>query len=182
MHPLRENVCALCMRVRRDVPRGPRSGSRGALYSVSMACSLTGCLSPVAQRFAGGQSFIIAGIVKGVTAGFKTNEEADEIEAFFRTNPIPSAQRAVAQSIEGIRGKAKFIQIAKVRGTLTVWCCKPFDRLTPPSPLSFSSPATLLSGCPYPRPPLSWKHPQRLTYVTYVSCAGTPHANQCDHI
>jgi len=67
----------------------------------------------LASRFAGGQSFIIAGIVKGVTAGFKTNEEADEIEAFFRTNPIPSAQRAVAQSIEGIRGKAKFIQIAK---------------------------------------------------------------------
>ena len=65
--------------------------------------------------------------------------------------------------------------------------CGAASRLTascppPPSPLSFSPPATLLSGCPYPRPPLSWKHPQRLTYVTYVSCAGTPHANQCDHI
>ena len=60
--------------------------------------------------FGEGQSFILSGMVKGVTAGFKTEADAEMVTAFFakHAESLPSAKRAISQSVEAINGKALF--------------------------------------------------------------------------
>lgn len=61
----------------------------------------------IKERFASG--FIIGRIIKICTTQFTTTEIADEIEQFFKENPIPSAQRSIDQSIEKVRLNAKWL-------------------------------------------------------------------------
>lgn len=43
--------------------------------------------------------------------GFTSYEKADEIEAFFEKNPLPSSTRKIAQTTEAMRANAKFMAI-----------------------------------------------------------------------
>uniref|UniRef100_A0A7S3P4T9 Aminopeptidase n=1 Tax=Amphora coffeiformis TaxID=265554 RepID=A0A7S3P4T9_9STRA len=43
--------------------------------------------------------------------GFCSREKADEIEAFFEKNPLPSSTRKIAQTTESMRANAKFMDI-----------------------------------------------------------------------
>ena len=43
--------------------------------------------------------------------GFCSREKADEIEAFFERNPLPSSNRKIAQTTESMRANAKFMDI-----------------------------------------------------------------------
>lgn len=45
--------------------------------------------------------------------GFSTHEKADEIDAFFSSNPVPSSTRKIAQLTEGMRANAKFLDLIK---------------------------------------------------------------------
>ncbi|KAK7501329.1 hypothetical protein BaRGS_00007454, partial [Batillaria attramentaria] len=54
-------------------------------------------------------STLFARLVKLVTQGFATEEKAAEIEAFFKANPAPSADRTVQQACENIRLKARWL-------------------------------------------------------------------------
>lgn len=42
------------------------------------------------------------------TGGFTTVERADEVEEFFKANPLPTSARKILQILEGIRTNAKF--------------------------------------------------------------------------
>jgi len=44
------------------------------------------------------------------TMGFCTLERADEVEEFFKVNPLPTCDRKIAQILEGIRTNAKFFE------------------------------------------------------------------------
>ncbi len=41
--------------------------------------------------------------VQLTTAGFIGHDKADDIEAFFKANPVPNADRTVKQALEAIR-------------------------------------------------------------------------------
>lgn len=43
--------------------------------------------------------------------GFCTHEKADEIDAFFASNPLPSSSRKIAQVTEAMRANAKFLNV-----------------------------------------------------------------------
>jgi puromycin-sensitive aminopeptidase len=43
--------------------------------------------------------------------GFCTNDKADEIDAFFAGNPVPSSTRKIAQLTESMRANAKFLSL-----------------------------------------------------------------------
>ena len=47
--------------------------------------------------------FLLSHLVKSITENFTTEESAQEIEQFFKTNPFPGTERSVQQSIETIR-------------------------------------------------------------------------------
>jgi hypothetical protein len=42
-----------------------------------------------------------------------TLEDADEIENFFKLNPLPSSERKIAQTIEAIRNTGKMLNIVQ---------------------------------------------------------------------
>lgn len=44
------------------------------------------------------------------SGGFSTLERANEVEQFFKENPLPSSARSIAQNLEGIRANAKFFE------------------------------------------------------------------------
>jgi puromycin-sensitive aminopeptidase len=60
------------------------------------------------KRFGGG-SFLLARMVSYATSGFASEEKAQEIAAFFKANPCPSADRTIEQSLETVRAKAAWV-------------------------------------------------------------------------
>ena len=42
--------------------------------------------------------------------GFCSGEKANEIDAYFKANPLPSSARKIAQCVEGMRTNAKFLE------------------------------------------------------------------------
>ena len=42
---------------------------------------------------------------------FTTSQQADEVEAFFKANPLPSNQRRISQLVESIRSSAAMLEI-----------------------------------------------------------------------
>jgi len=70
----------------------------------------TSHIEEMKERFGEGQSFILSGVVKGVAAGFKTAADATMVAEFFakHAESLPSAKRAISQSVEAITGKAAF--------------------------------------------------------------------------
>eukprot|EP01104_Vermistella_antarctica_P014067 TRINITY_DN4366_c0_g2_i1.p1 TRINITY_DN4366_c0_g2~~TRINITY_DN4366_c0_g2_i1.p1 ORF type:complete len:905 (-),score=311.21 TRINITY_DN4366_c0_g2_i1:47-2638(-) len=60
------------------------------------------------KRFADG--FLLFGrIIQYTTQTFSSLEKADEIEAFFKTHPVPAAERTIKQSLETVRSNAKWL-------------------------------------------------------------------------
>jgi len=49
-------------------------------------------------------------IIKFGTEAFSSIEMAHDIENFFKTNPVPVAERTIKQSIEAIQTKAKWLE------------------------------------------------------------------------
>ena len=68
------------------------------------------------DRRYGKGGFMIMRLV-ATTGAFTSLDKADEVETFFRTHPVPSAQRTVQQSLESIRLNAKWLE--RNRGELT---------------------------------------------------------------
>ncbi len=53
-------------------------------------------------------------VIVNAISRFATNEKADEIEAFFKQNPLPSSERRISQSLENMRASGQMIHaIAK---------------------------------------------------------------------
>ncbi|KAL7428645.1 hypothetical protein ACHAXM_001361 [Skeletonema potamos] len=47
-------------------------------------------------------------VIVSCAGGFCSNEKADEIEAFFKANPVPRSSRKIQQTLENMRSNAKF--------------------------------------------------------------------------
>eukprot|EP01101_Sappina_pedata_P008253 TRINITY_DN452_c0_g2_i3.p1 TRINITY_DN452_c0_g2~~TRINITY_DN452_c0_g2_i3.p1 ORF type:complete len:626 (+),score=222.47 TRINITY_DN452_c0_g2_i3:281-2158(+) len=54
--------------------------------------------------------FLVSRLVQVVSSDFTTDERADEVEAFFKKNPVAGGERAIKQSIESIRSNAKWLK------------------------------------------------------------------------
>jgi hypothetical protein len=50
------------------------------------------------------------GAYAGFLSGFTTEEKAQEVSEFFQQNPVPMADRAIKQAIEGIQLHAAWIK------------------------------------------------------------------------
>ena len=54
--------------------------------------------------------FLLARLVKHTTENFATEEDAEEVEAFFVDHPSPGTERTVQQSCESIRLNAAWLR------------------------------------------------------------------------
>jgi puromycin-sensitive aminopeptidase len=50
-------------------------------------------------------------VIVSCAGGFCSDEKADEIEDFFKANPLPSSARKIQQTVENMRANAKFLMI-----------------------------------------------------------------------
>merc|ERR1711957_130093 len=50
-------------------------------------------------------------VIVSCVAGFCSNEKADEIEEFFKVNPVPRSSRKIEQTLEAMRANAKFLTL-----------------------------------------------------------------------
>lgn len=62
----------------------------------------------VKRKFQG--SFLITHVVEYTTGGFIGHDKAQEIEDFFKSNPVPTAERTVRQSLEAIRMNTNWLE------------------------------------------------------------------------
>jgi len=53
--------------------------------------------------------FVFSGFVGSVTGSFTSHAQADEVEQFFKANPVPQAERTIQQSIEKIHASANWV-------------------------------------------------------------------------
>jgi aminopeptidase N len=51
---------------------------------------------------------LMCATIRACAGGLASFEEADEIEAFFKNNPVPGCERTIAQLLEEVRNSAKF--------------------------------------------------------------------------
>jgi len=58
----------------------------------------------------GGQNFVVGSVVGSVASVFSREEDAQMISDFFRSNPMPSAESTLRQSLETVRVNAARIQ------------------------------------------------------------------------
>lgn len=65
------------------------------------------------KRFNQGNMSLIGRIISSATAGFASKQKADEIESFFKTRPVPSAERTIQQCIEKIISRAQWLEREK---------------------------------------------------------------------
>jgi len=52
---------------------------------------------------------LMENVVKYAIDGFTGEQKAHEIESFFKDHPVPSAERAIKQALESIRGSGKWV-------------------------------------------------------------------------
>lgn len=57
-----------------------------------------------------GSPSLMDACIVNCAGGFCSDSKADEIESFFKANPLPSSARKIAQCVEGMRTNAKFLQ------------------------------------------------------------------------
>ena len=50
-------------------------------------------------------------VIVSCAGGFCSNEKADEIEKFFKANPLPRSSRKIQQTLENMRANAKFLTL-----------------------------------------------------------------------
>jgi len=66
-------------------------------------------LPQLKAKLATASSSLMDAVIVYSCGSFSTAEKADEIETFFRENPLPSSQRKIAQTLERIRINARFL-------------------------------------------------------------------------
>ena len=54
-------------------------------------------------------SSLMDAVIVNCISRFCTSARADEIEAYFKANPLPSSERRISQSIENMRSTAKML-------------------------------------------------------------------------
>lgn len=64
--------------------------------------------SLLSSRYQGG--FLLSRLVSLATANFSSEDKALEVEAFFKSNPAPAAERTIQQSLENIRLRANWLK------------------------------------------------------------------------
>jgi len=52
---------------------------------------------------------LLAAMVVSSIGRFCTSARADEVEAYFKANPLPTVERRVSQSLENMRANAKML-------------------------------------------------------------------------
>jgi len=73
-------------------------------------------------KLATASSSLMDAVIVYSCGSFSSGEKADEIEAFFKENPLPSSQRKIAQTLERIRINARFLDRLKTEiGNPTFW-------------------------------------------------------------
>lgn len=74
-------------------------------------------------RRLGGAAMLLGRIVEGATARFITEEDARDLEEFFRANPIPEINKTISQTVERIRSRASWLKrdAESVRRWLQEW-------------------------------------------------------------
>ncbi len=71
------------------------------------------------QKRYGAGGHIMGRVIQAVTAGFSTEEQEQEVQAFFKKHPVPHAKRAIEQSLESIQLNRQFIK--KHEKTVEAW-------------------------------------------------------------
>lgn len=66
-----------------------------------------------------GSSSLMDACVVNCAGGFCSESKADEINAFFEANPLPSSARKIAQCVEGMRTNAKFFDRLRISALST---------------------------------------------------------------
>ncbi|KJE94030.1 aminopeptidase 2 [Capsaspora owczarzaki ATCC 30864] len=61
------------------------------------------------KRFSQGNMNMIGSFINSAAAGFASHAKADEVAAFFKTRPVPSAERTIKQAIERIHARANVL-------------------------------------------------------------------------
>jgi len=56
-------------------------------------------------------SSLMDAVIVSCAGGFTSNEKADEIEEFFKANPVPKSSRKIQQTVENMRANAKFFSL-----------------------------------------------------------------------
>ncbi|MDO8515899.1 MAG: ERAP1-like C-terminal domain-containing protein, partial [bacterium] len=64
----------------------------------------------VSERYSGGGLKMLARVISLTCDGFAQTKDADEIEAFFKEHPAPSATRAIAEAVERARIRARWYE------------------------------------------------------------------------
>lgn len=62
------------------------------------------------DRRYGKGGFLLARVISSATVNFHTEEKAKEVEEFFRSHPVPAAERTIRQSLERIRSNTLWLQ------------------------------------------------------------------------
>jgi hypothetical protein len=62
---------------------------------------------------------LLQSVLSGGLSSFQTSEDADAIENFFESHPVPSAQLTIRQIIERVRNKAT--RFAREQPVLKAW-------------------------------------------------------------
>lgn len=110
----------------------------------------TSRIEALKAEFGGGQSFILSGLVKGVTAGFSTEADATMVAEFFakHAESLPSAKRAISQVLEAITGKAAF-HAENVEDVVTYFRGKVAAAAAAPGVVAPVVAAAAPAGCPW---------------------------------
>jgi len=64
---------------------------------------------PEFDRRYGKGGFLLARVISSTTVNFHSEEKAKEVEEFFRSHPVPAAERTIRQSLERIRSNALWL-------------------------------------------------------------------------
>jgi len=70
---------------------------------------LTGNWPEFDRRYGKG-GFLLGRVISSTTVNFHSEEKAKEVEEFFRSHPVPAAERTIRQSLERIRSNALWLQ------------------------------------------------------------------------
>jgi puromycin-sensitive aminopeptidase len=65
---------------------------------------------PEFDRRYGKGGFLLGRVISSTTVNFHSEEKAKEVEEFFRSHPVPAAERTIRQSLERIRSNALWLQ------------------------------------------------------------------------
>ncbi len=70
---------------------------------------LKGQWAELDRRYGKG-GFLLGRVISSTTSNFCSEEKAREVEEFFRSHPVPAAERTIRQSVERIRSNAMWLQ------------------------------------------------------------------------